>query len=70
MPGLPDGKPAGMPCPHLTDTRRCALFGRPERPAVCSGLRPERQMCGDTAAHALRWLEDLEAATEPAGPAS
>lgn len=66
MPGLPGGKPAGVPCPHLTATRLCALFGHPERPAVCGGLRPERQMCGETAEYALRWLEELESATEPA----
>ena len=23
MPGLPRGKPAGVPCPHLDDARRC-----------------------------------------------
>jgi hypothetical protein len=61
---LPDGKPAGAWCPHLTGDLRCQLFGRPERPAVCTSLRPGPEMCGDSAAEAMatliRW-EDLTA---------
>lgn len=38
IPGMPEGKPAGVPCPQLTAERRCGLFGRPERPDVCGGL--------------------------------
>ncbi|MBX3608919.1 MAG: YkgJ family cysteine cluster protein [Hydrogenophaga sp.] len=65
MPGLPHGKPAGMPCPHLDEALRCRLFGRPERPAVCSGLKPSREMCGSERSHAMLWLNRLEAATAP-----
>lgn len=65
MPGLPHGKPAGVPCPHLDDARRCRLFGRPERPAVCQGLQPSADMCGDGPQHALAWLTRLEHATRP-----
>lgn len=36
IPGLPEGKPAGMPCLQLTLDKRCRIFGRPERPAVCA----------------------------------
>lgn len=57
------GKPAGVPCPHLDAELRCALFGRPERPACCSGLQPSGEMCGDGRNHALAWLADLEART-------
>lgn len=63
IPGMPGGKPAGMPCVQLTDNLRCALFGRPERPAICTRLRPEPQMCGSDRGHALAWLHDLEHAT-------
>lgn len=63
IPGMPHGKPAGVPCVQLTDDLRCALFGRPERPAVCVRLRPEPAMCGDSRAQALAWLAALEAAT-------
>lgn len=61
---LPNGKLAGEVCPHLTAERRCALFGKPERPAACSGLRPAPEMCGATPDEAMRTLlmwEDLTA---------
>jgi hypothetical protein len=59
------GKPAGVPCVHLDAARRCRLFGRPERPAVCASLQPSPAMCGPDAAHAIRWLTDLERLTTP-----
>jgi hypothetical protein len=65
MPGLPDGKPAGMRCPHLQADRRCALFGDPRRPAVCGSLQPAPSMCGHSAADALRRLVRLERRTGP-----
>jgi Fe-S-cluster containining protein len=63
IPGMPDGKPAGVRCIQLTDDNRCAIFGRPERPSVCSRLRAEPAMCGADRAHALTWLAQLETAT-------
>ena len=67
LPGLPQGKPAGMACPHLDPELRCALWGLPERPRVCADLRPEPEMCGSDREHALAFLARLEAATRP-GP--
>ncbi|MBU6247016.1 MAG: YkgJ family cysteine cluster protein [Xanthomonadaceae bacterium] len=63
IPGMPQGKPAGIRCVQLDEANRCRLFGRPERPAVCASLRPEPAMCGDDRDHAMRWLTRLEAAT-------
>lgn len=63
MPGLPQGKPAGMPCPHLAADWRCQLFGLPERPAVCGSLQPSAEMCGPDRQHAMQWLVRLEADT-------
>ncbi len=65
IPGMPEGKPAGARCVQLTAGNRCVLFGRPERPAVCVGLRPRRDMCGRSAAEALARLASMEAATSP-----
>lgn len=65
VPGLPGGKPAGLPCPHLTPDYRCALYGLPERPAVCSSLGPEPGMCGSSREQALAYLARLEAETAP-----
>lgn len=69
IPGMPNGKAAGVPCVQLDESLRCRLFGRPERPAVCIGLAPSAEMCGDTAAHAVAWLGHLESATRPRPPA-
>lgn len=66
IPGMPNGKPAGVRCAQLTDDNRCAIFDAPERPAVCARLRPTREMCGETSAHAMRYLEWLEHETRPA----
>ncbi|WP_266168687.1 YkgJ family cysteine cluster protein [Dyella subtropica] len=63
IPGMPQGKPAGVRCVQLTDDDRCAIFGHPERPAVCSRLRPEQAMCGANQQQALAYLEALEVAT-------
>lgn len=64
---MPDGKPAGVRCVQLTDDLRCAIFARPERPAVCASLRPSEEMCGASASDALAALERLERLTRPAG---
>jgi uncharacterized protein len=65
IPGMPDGKPAGVPCVQLDEAMRCRIFGRPERPAFCGGLRPSQEMCGNDAGHAMLWLSALEVATRP-----
>ncbi|MEX1019954.1 MAG: YkgJ family cysteine cluster protein [Litorilinea sp.] len=65
IPGMPHGKPAGVRCVQLTADNRCALFGLPERPAVCTHLRPTPEMCHDSAAAALIYLTELEAYTAP-----
>jgi Fe-S-cluster containining protein len=66
IPGLPQGKPAGVRCPHLDADLRCCLFHDPSRPAVCASLRPEPEMCGKGAEHALTYLAQLEHDTCPA----
>jgi hypothetical protein len=63
IPGMPQGKPAGVPCIHLQADFRCAIFGQPERPAFCGGLQPSEEMCGTDRRYALRWLGELERAT-------
>lgn len=65
IPGMPQGKPAGVRCVQLDEANRCRLFGRPERPAVCSRLLPATDMCGSDATHALHYLARLETLTQP-----
>lgn len=66
IPGMPQGKPAGIRCVQLDDDNRCRIFGMPERPAVCSQLMPSNEMCGVTGTHAMRFLAQLERDTLPA----
>lgn len=65
IPGMPHGKPAGVPCVQLLPDFRCALFGKPERPSFCASLRPNEEMCGTDRPDALAILRRLEAATQP-----
>lgn len=60
---MPHGKPAGIPCVQLLPDMRCALFGKPERPAFCASLRPSEEMCGTKREEALEYLNRLERET-------
>ena len=65
LPGMPDGKPAGVPCPQLDEQLRCRLFADPRRPAVCASLQPTLSMCGSNREQALTYLIQLEVSTAP-----
>ncbi|MEX8517668.1 MAG: YkgJ family cysteine cluster protein [Leptothrix sp. (in: b-proteobacteria)] len=65
IPGMPGGKPAGVPCVQLDAELRCKIFGLPGRPAVCAGLQPSAEMCGESREHALHWLGWMEDLTRP-----
>lgn len=65
IPGMPNGKPAGVRCVQLDDDDRCRLFGRPERPAFCVSLQPNEEMCGSSREQAIAWLTWLERETRP-----
>jgi len=56
---MPLGKPAGVRCVQLTDDLRCAIFGHPSRPAVCSGFKPDELFCGNSAEDARKITEWL-----------
>lgn len=65
IPGMPQGKPAGVRCLQLDAKDRCMLFGKPERPEVCVQLQPSHEMCGGSAGEALAFLVRLETLTAP-----
>ncbi|MBL8203688.1 MAG: YkgJ family cysteine cluster protein [Blastocatellia bacterium] len=65
IPGMPNGKPAGVRCVQLTGDNRCLLFGKSERPAVCSSLKPSDSMCGSSTEEALHRLNRMEFLTAP-----
>lgn len=70
IPGMPQGKPAGVRCVQLDEANRCLIFGDPRRPLVCGSLEPSVEMCGETREFALRFLGALELATVPAAGAA
>ena len=65
IPGMPQGKSAGVRCVQLDAQERCLIFGHPERPAVCLSLHPTHEMCGNFKEQALTWLNQLECLTAP-----
>jgi uncharacterized protein len=65
IPGMPDGKPAGVRCVQLDPDNRCLIFGSVLRPAVCAGLQPSVEMCGASSVQAMQYLSRLEQLTQP-----
>ncbi|WP_183313086.1 YkgJ family cysteine cluster protein [Halomonas fontilapidosi] len=63
IPGMPDGKPAGVRCVQLDEGNLCRLFGDPRRPAVCARFDYDPELCGTQRDEALRRIEALEVAT-------
>lgn len=64
IPGMPNGKPAGVRCIQLTDQNKCKLFGKPDRPKVCVRLMPSEEMCGFSRSEAMAYLDMLEEKTK------
>ncbi|MFM7157734.1 MAG: YkgJ family cysteine cluster protein [Bacteroidota bacterium] len=65
IPGMPLGKPAGMRCIHLTHDNLCSIFDSPERPTVCTSLKPMKDMCGESNEEAFQLLSVMEVLTDP-----
>lgn len=63
IPGMPDGKPAGVRCVQLGDDNFCRIFGKPERPKVCADFQAELEFCGTTRDEALARMRNLETIT-------
>jgi len=70
IPGMPNGKLAGLRCVQLSPDNCCLIYDKPEKPVVCSNLRPLEEMCGRTSREALAYLEFLELCTAPSLPLS
>lgn len=63
IPGMPEGKPAGVRCVQLDDQNLCRLFGDPRRPAVCREFEFDPDVCGDDRDQALERIAVMELAT-------
>ncbi|WP_083003697.1 YkgJ family cysteine cluster protein [Halomonas sp. GT] len=62
IPGMPNGKPAGVRCVQLSDDNLCRLFGDPNRPDVCEQFDYDADVCGghrEEALATLHWLESV-----------
>lgn len=63
IPGMPNGKPAGVRCVQLNEKNLCKLFGKPERPTVCHHFQACSDICGKTNEQALAIITELEQIT-------
>ena len=66
IPGMPEGKAAGVPCVNLAEDMSCKIFNSPDRPKFCGTLQPCNEMCGKSREEALKYLDELEKITAPA----
>ena len=60
IPGMPEGKPAGVRCIHLTGDLKCGIFNSPDRPEVCDVFKAEELVCGSSQQEAMKNLAFLE----------
>lgn len=60
IPGMPNGKPAGTRCIHLTDNFNCGIYNQPDRPEVCDKFQADLAVCGIDREEALMLLSMLE----------
>lgn len=65
LPGMPQGKPAGVRCVNLDGNDHCRIWGSDSYPEVCRGFRPQRWVCGENRDEALALLRTLELETAP-----
>ncbi len=63
IPGMPNGKPAGVRCIQLNDKNLCKIFGSPDRPSVCDDFNSDETICHAGPQVALQILNDLESTT-------
>lgn len=65
IPGMPNGKPAGVRCVQLDENNRCRLYGDPRRPQACIDFRAMPDVCGSSREEAMRLLAAMERETMP-----
>jgi uncharacterized protein len=59
VPGMVDGKPAGIKCIHLMPDFRCAIYNDPDKPKVCDDFKAEPDFCGGSQEEAMKILYSL-----------
>jgi uncharacterized protein len=59
IPGMPDGKPAGVRCIHLHDDYKCDIYFETGKPKVCTDFNAEPEFCGSDREEAMEILHSL-----------
>jgi Fe-S-cluster containining protein len=59
IPGMPDGKPAGVRCIHLLEDLSCNIYNSGTKPKVCDDFKAEAEFCGSDREEAMRILFSL-----------
>jgi Fe-S-cluster containining protein len=67
IPGMSNGKPAGVACIHLSDDYQCLIYDRLDRPKVCNDFQADPEVCGTTRREAMVLLGALEQETSASG---
>ena len=70
IPGMPNGKPAGVKCPSLTDDYLCRIWGTDAFPDVCRRFRPDPFVCGEDREDATQRLERSSGRRPPRCPST
>ena len=65
LPGMPGGKPTGVPCVHLTAELKCGIYNDPARPDVCNNFKADPEVCGTSREEAFTLLRALEQEEAP-----
>lgn len=65
IPGMPNGKPAGVRCVHLDNSNKCGLWGKPERPQICGDFSADKDFCGGSRDEAFVLIGEIERLTDP-----
>jgi uncharacterized protein len=60
IPGMPQGKPAGVCCIHLTEDYLCKIYDDDLKPEVCSKFIFDEELCGKNREEAMKNLEAFE----------
>ncbi|MEP5766698.1 MAG: YkgJ family cysteine cluster protein [Halieaceae bacterium] len=64
LPGMPQGKPAGVVCVNLDPlSYQCQIWGTPGYPSLCAQFHPAANICGDSREEAIRLITELEIVT-------
>lgn len=63
LPGMPEGKPAGVRCTNLDEHNGCRIHGTKDYPKICGDFKPEKEMCGQNNQESFAYLEKMEKLT-------